>query len=145
MFGVLHAGQLLDQCWLQLPRVSLSVVLFFYSRALVSQQNIFSSDSLLSLTMGGPCTLQSGATAPACTDNFYVACFNFGGKEWQSCEQCFQVSRHFAAVLLQAPHLTIASQACKSLDSDSEYSKAMRSIQKTPVHLCCHFDRCIEY
>jgi len=62
--------------------------------------------------MGGPCTLQSGATAPACTDNFYVACFSFGGKEWQSCEQCFQ--------------------ACKSLDFESEYSEAMRRIQKQP-------------
>ncbi len=41
--------------------------------------------------MGGPCLLESGAHAPACTDNFQVARFNFDGKEWDSCEQCYQV------------------------------------------------------
>ena len=42
--------------------------------------------------MGGPCILKSGAPAPACTDNFQVAPFKFDGKEWQSCEQSYQVS-----------------------------------------------------
>ena len=41
--------------------------------------------------MGGPCILASGRKAPACTDNFQLARFKFNGKEWQSCEQCFQV------------------------------------------------------
>ncbi len=54
--------------------------------------------------MGGPCILKSGAPAPACTDNFQVAPFKFDGKEWQSCEQLYQVSVLCAAVaLLSAP------------------------------------------
>ena len=43
--------------------------------------------------MGGPCVLESGADAPACTDNFQVMPFTFNGQEWQSCEQCYQVCR----------------------------------------------------
>ena len=56
--------------------------------------------------MGGPCRLRATAevlpdgrtvhrliSAPACTDNFQIAPFNFDGTEWQSCEQCYQAMK----------------------------------------------------
>ena len=38
--------------------------------------------------------MESGHHAPACTDNFQVAAFVFDGREWLSCEQCYQVLVH---------------------------------------------------
>jgi predicted NAD-dependent protein-ADP-ribosyltransferase YbiA (DUF1768 family) len=46
--------------------------------------------------MGGPCILESGSAAPACTDNFQVAPFKFNGEQWLSCEQCYQVGQLLA-------------------------------------------------
>jgi hypothetical protein len=56
-------------------------------------------------TMGGPCVLESGADAPACTDNFQVMPFTFNGQEWQSCEQCYQVCPRSCRVLRPERHL----------------------------------------
>ena len=78
--------------------------------------------------MGGPCLLESGARAPACTDNFQVARFKFDGKEWESCEQCYQVS--FQPMLFDQ-NFILGFQACKSLGPT--YSEAIRSIKKKPV------------
>ncbi len=76
--------------------------------------------------------MHSGTTAPACTDNFYVACLVLEEKNCDRASSSFKSSHHFAAVLLEAPDLIIASQACKSLDFESEHSEAMRRIQKQP-------------
>ena len=95
--------------------------------------------------MGGPCTLGSTATAPACTDNFQVAPFTYNGKLWQSVEQCYQVSdRRAAADMFVAMSVNIASQAQKFLDPPlGALVEAIRSIQKQPVRLCCYFLVCI--
>lgn len=94
--------------------------------------------------MGGPCTLGSTATAPACTDNFQVAPFIYNGKLWQSVEQCYQVSDCRAtAGMFTAMSLIIASQAQKFLDPPcGALQEAIRAIEKQPVRLCCYFLLC---
>jgi hypothetical protein len=60
--------------------------------------------------------LQSGTAAPACTDNFQVMTFTFDGKEWQSCEQCYQVSTATYSEFVIAPHrrLTLGRRRAKA-------------------------------
>ena len=83
--------------------------------------------------------MESGHHAPACTDNFQVAAFVFDGREWLSCEQCYQVPVHTVSLRNRQPHNPL--QACKSLDP--VYSEAIRGIQKQPEQsdsahgMCC--------
>jgi hypothetical protein len=58
------------------------------------------------VNMGGPCKLQSGAVAPACTDNFQVMPFTFEGKEWQSWSSAIKLARLHAQNA--SPHVTTA-------------------------------------
>ena len=52
--------------------------------------------------MGGPVWIMrfvagqaghSRVQAPACTDNFQIATFEFAGHAWHSCEQAFQAAK----------------------------------------------------
>jgi hypothetical protein len=60
----------------------------------VSKKNeLKHNEDVKQVNMGGPCTLQSGAVAPACTDNFQVIPFTFDGKEWQSWSSAIKLAR----------------------------------------------------
>ena len=76
--------------------------------------------------MGGPCYLsQDGikrrAPGPACTDNFQVRAFEFGGEEFFSCEHAFQALK-FAAC--SAERKKIAD--IKPFAAESDHSHGMR-------------------
>ena len=46
--------------------------------------------------MGGPCRIRlatGSKKAPACTDNFQLRRFDFGGAAWHSVEQCYQAHK----------------------------------------------------
>ena len=50
--------------------------------------------------MGGPCRLMHATgskKAPACTDNFQLRRFDFGGAAWHSVEQCYQAHKFLDA------------------------------------------------
>lgn len=96
--------------------------------------------------MGGPCFLLNPSdapkpnavkhlptfkrtSAPACTDNFQIAPFQYNGATWHSVEQCYQALKYFATDAVQYEKIL----AMAPFGGETEHSHGMR-VWKAGAH-----------